>query len=168
MNATLQKSINRLEKIKDATNEKIAIKVIKRIVTLFPKIKKVQPYVTDIHFGMGHYSIGGDILMRDDENGEYDRVSDVYLDMYVSNGRIQEGIPINKETFEIIELCDFFVDVNGLNFSCMIDLIDHRGVIFQREKNPKSPFGHPPISQLLDSSFYNKLAFSVPVVIEEL
>ena len=141
--------------------EKVAIKVIKRLVALFPKIKAVQPKITSLGFGMGEwYFYGTGIGTYGD--GSTSKIIDTFtVKRYLIEGgdKFSVKLPINEELEEIAVLCSYLVDYSGsgLNYSTMIDGIDNRGVTFEREVKPKSPFGHEPKSVLLNSSLYKNL-----------
>ena len=163
MNKFIEDNAKKVRQARAKVTEKYAIQVIKRIVALFPTVQEIQPKLTGVHFAMGGWSFNGKAIGHyNDELPE----NITETDEHTLRGILSEGLnkyvfttPLNKEIKETAELANYLVDYSGkgLNYSTMIDEIDHRGVIFKREVNPKSPFGHEPKATLLKSSLYKNL-----------
>ena len=163
MNKFIEDNHKKVRQARAKVTEKYAIQVIKKIVELFSDVQKIQPKLTGMHFGMGGWSFNGKATGHyNDELPENIRE----IDEFALRGILSEGLnkyvfttPLNKEIKETALLADYLVDYSGkgLNYSTMIDGIDHRGVIFKREVSPKSPFGHEPKATLIISSLYKNL-----------
>lgn len=163
MNKFIAYNYQKVIQARERATEKYAIQVIKKIVALFPQAQKIQPKITGLNFGMGSWGFDGKAIGHyNDENPiEKTDIDNYTLKRYLieGNDRFVVTMSVNKELKETAELCEYLVDYseNGLNYSTMIDGVDHRGVIFIREVKPKSPFGHEPKATLLKSSLYKNL-----------
>ena len=151
-----------IEEAKQITHEReinIIVSFIEKMVELFPKIREVQPTIEKVGFDMGTWYFYGHAegkYIDEDEVGILDgsAFQDYLSDE--SDGYVVV-VPTNKECFKFAKLASNFVDVDGLNASTLIDCISDDGVVFEREVEPKSAFGHPPVASLLSSHLFKRI-----------
>jgi hypothetical protein len=153
---------------------KSAIKVVKRICELYPEILKVQPYITEIHTGMGAWTFNGyGVATSTDEEckGEEVKIDDTELGEFVVNGTSDYiDMPINKSLIEIAHLLNFLIGEDGLNCSTWQDGFNEKGIIFRHSEtsNQSNPFSIPNKKYFTDDDYYKKLVKAgVPVIFIE-
>lgn len=153
-----------VEEAKQVTHEReinITVSFIEKMVELFSKIQEVQPTIEKVGFGMGAWYFYGHAVGKYTDDGEEAIIDDDSFAHYIKEGgeNYVVEVPINEACFEFVKLADHFVDYSGdgLNASTLIDGISSEGVIFEREVEPKSFFGHPPLSSLLSSYLFKRI-----------
>jgi len=143
----------------------IAVPIISRIIELFKDVKEIHPKLTGVSYGMGHWSFNGkatgkyldcEISEGEDNTATINGIDFSYYVLkdgrnYVATFTVTEGLK------EIAELSNLLVDTKGLNYSTYIDVINETGVIFYREIEPKSIFGHEPLSMFMKSALYKEI-----------
>lgn len=168
-----------IEKISAARNKanlkttiKAAVKIVKRICELYPKILEVQPKITGIHTGMGSWSFNGKgiAFSNEDENkGEEIEIDGVAIeDNIIEDNRSWYDFPANHELREIVQLVNYLICSNeGLNCSTWQNGFNEKGVVFYHSEtsDQNNPFSVPNKAYLMNDDYYRAIVkANVPVV----
>lgn len=160
-----------INKAKDLLEKEYAISIAEftlKMYNLFKDLKNLHPEVEKICFGMGSWYMTGRVYGHYNDNQEELTYQDnlYFLKEYMleKGEGFSFNTPFNDSMYELATLCEYFVDwKEGLNASTLIDFIDQDGIGFEREENPSSVFGYPPLSALLNSQLYKTLVdFNIP------
>ncbi len=125
----------KFEKVKELYEEEVsrldtkhALEIIELIIETFKKVKKIQPLLKCCYFGNGAWSIEGIGKGVGLEDGEIVEIED-FKDYIKCEEYSVIDTPFNKSCTDLVELCDYLVDENGLNCSTIISEINEKGTV---------------------------------------
>lgn len=126
MNKRFKKLVDSYEEETLKLDTEHALEIIELIVEAFKEVKKIQPLLKHCHFGNGVWDIVGIAKGTDKQDGEITEITDFKDYIKLVKFSVIET-PFNESCEDLVELCDYLIDENGLCCSTIVDKINEKG-----------------------------------------